>query len=1493
MLLHPMVTAQACVLQRLNSQLNLLLRRPDRLAFIRLSVRNIRHGLMRVRENVVSTHVADQNVKFKIIRQHVVDLDESPPLVEHVHDPAVQPAKGMRVVESEESPVFGPIVDAAVEPVPSPCASPVFGPMVHAAVEPIPSACAVDLDASPVFGAMVDVVDEPIPSPCTVDFDSSPAIEPMVDAAVEPLIEPAVEYVCPCCRLIFQSELLLATHRVYHTQADESYVVGANHLLRCPVTALDGLARDYRLSSDDVVRDVPKWMREQLSLMEACLSPLIRVFVVKAMMYVHVKFVRICPTTGDVLARRDAALPSGTSEHVVDLHEWYDSHITQFCNTLEKYTNVEGSDWMVDCLNFVQLKVSLRENVAGRGAFVLPAKLKYKTAVINVECERACFKYAVLSVLHYNDVKTHRQRVSKYAAWENELKFDGLDVDEINITRDVPKFEKMNDVKVNVHIWEKGLKGIRYNCRRNTSPRTVNLLLVINENGQKHYCGIPKLSRLYYHSKKAHTNFTCERCTQSFNAEHTYKTHYEWCSRGKAQIEVMPRVRDYMYSELGHELSPLRVVYADAECFIEPETKTHQPAAFGVYDMWHAEYADRCSYRAWDGEGCVEGFLRELELMAKDQFQQDNLSRRSMIITPQQQIDFNSSTTCPKCKTQFTDRNRKVRNHDHITGQFMGPLCHRCNAQLSLKRNILPVIFHNLKNYDSHLIIKHGIEKFKHWKLSVIAQTTEKFMTLRAKVPVGQNKSNRTIFYDILFIDSFQFMSSSLSNLANNLQSLPVTEQLKHTTPTLSTDVLRRKGVFPYSYFSSPSILDETSLPSRDNFKNDLTNEECSEEDYTHAHRAWREFECRTFKDYLMRYLELDVRILADVFEEFRHMSLRQDGLDPVHFVSLPGLSFMSAFKMTGETIHLLQEPFLYNLFERGIRGGLTFVNTHHAKEEIVKVGTKDMKKILLYIDQNNLYGSAMSEYLPHSNFLLLTEHDIQTQFPTQQHILNLNTEGDQGYYFEVDLHYPASIHQQTSDFPLAPESAEVTENMLSPFMKDLHKTIMQARLQQNTTVPKFKPTRKLLMSQYNKHNYCIHFKLLQYFINKGMQVTKIHNVVQFTQKQFLKPYIDFNSRQRAQAQNTFEKDFYKLKNNSLFGKTMEDVRKHSNYKLVTNKDTFQKLAASPLFYDRDIITEHITGIKMIKSKVTLNRPIYIGQAVLDHSKHAMYTLFYETLPSCPLIHNIKLLGGDTDSFFLSLTVEQHTTKDDILSSMKQYVDFSNYPPSHPLHSNINKAKLGCFKDEVAGREIEEMVLLRPKMYSIKIKGGESGIKRAKGIGRSIVRDMCHADYQQAFYQHTESTVNMTILRSKAHTIRTVSFHKRGLSCWEDKRVWLSANESLPHGNVESPVPPPRTKSVLLPACGDVDTSHVVAFVVSHVVEASTSRMIVVDDEGGQTVGFDGEDEEEVVESETAEDRQFIDDDECVDVMPLCKRLLTSEDEEFDVAVLAKRCRFS
>ena len=414
----------------------------------------------------------------------------------------------------------------------------------------------------------------------------------------------------------------------------------------------------------------------------------------------------------------------------------------------------------------------------------------------------------------------------------------------------------------------------------------------------------------------------------------------------------------------------------------------------------------------------------------------------------------------------------------------------------------------------------------------------------------------------------------------------------------------------------------------------------------------------------------------------------------------------------------------------------------------------------------------------------------------THNFILNLDEEGEWGYTFEVDLGYPEHLHHSTADFPLAPETGEITQDMFSTFMTTFHNTLNPSKT--------YKPSRKLLLTHLNKEHYVVHFAVLKFYLSMGLTLDKVHRVIKYKQKAWLREYINYNSQQRALSNNDFDKSFYKLKNNALFGKTMEDQRKRINYKLVTDEKKFEKLARIPFFHDREIITEDIVGVHMLQNKVTLDKPVFVGQAVLDYSKLEMYHLFYKILPQCPLIKKLQLVGGDTDSFFLTIATDTHITLSDVFNNVAQYIDTSNYPPSHPLYSTVNKAKLGCFKDETAGQMLEEMILLRPKMYSMKYKDTDTNIKRAKGISKSIVKNMRHNMYREAFKEKKTTRVQMTIIQSKQHTIQTTTFKKRALSAWEDKRIWLSENESLPHGHVDSPVPMPKRRRVVVPASGDV-----------------------------------------------------------------------------------------
>ena len=202
-------------------------------------------------------------------------------------------------------------------------------------------------------------------------------------------------------------------------------------------------------------------------------------------------------------------------------------------------------------------------------------------------------------------------------------------------------------------------------------------------------------------------------------------------------------------------------------------------------------------------------------------------------------MSFNKATECMSCRKVFDqEKCSKEMNICPFTNTYVGAICKGCRYQRIVKCQTLPVIFHNFRGYDGHIILKHGIEKMKHWKLSVIAQTNEKFMTLRADVPVSTRKDLSLTYFQLVFLDSFQFMASSLSALVQNLKSIPITQHLKEEYPLLHDETLNRKGVFPYSYLNSLERLNETCLPSIEAFTNDLSGAKCSESDYEHAQKA-------------------------------------------------------------------------------------------------------------------------------------------------------------------------------------------------------------------------------------------------------------------------------------------------------------------------------------------------------------------------------------------------------------------------------------------------------------------------------------------------------------------------------------------------------------------------------------------------------------------------------------------------------------------------------
>ena len=301
------------------------------------------------------------------------------------------------------------------------------------------------------------------------------------------------------------------------------------------------------------------------------------------------------------------------------------------------------------------------------------------------------------------------------------------------------------------------------------------------------------------------------------------------------------------------------------------------------------------------------------------------------------------------------------------------------------------------------------------------------------------------------------------------------------------------------------------------------------------------------------------------------------------------------------------------------------------------------------------------------------------------------------------------------------------------------------------------------------------------------MKLTKIHRVLVFQQSPWLKTYINFNTEKRKHPANDFEKDFYMLMNNSVFGKTMENLRKRVNVKLVNDKTKLSKLTASPSFDYFRIFSEDLAAVNLKKTKLYLNRPIYVGFSILDLSEVLMYQFHYEHMKpkyGC----NAKLLFTYTDS----LCYEVKT--DDIYQDMLQDInlpDTSEYGQSHPLYSFANKKVLGKMKDdETHGIAIQEFVGLTPKMYSILYTENDklAEKKTAKGIKKSVTkRKIRHASYKECLFGKRQTMASMNQIRSERHEIYSIKLNKIGLSPYDDKRCILNDGMStLAYGHYKT-----------------------------------------------------------------------------------------------------------
>ncbi|KAK5647058.1 hypothetical protein RI129_005522 [Pyrocoelia pectoralis] len=711
-------------------------------------------------------------------------------------------------------------------------------------------------------------------------------------------------------------------------------------------------------------------------------------------------------------------------------------------------------------------------------------------------------------------------------------------------------------------------------------------------------------------------------------------------------------------------------------------------------------------------------------------------------LSAEQQKKHDDSRICFICGTEFKQDCVKVLEHCHVTGRYRGCAHSTCNLNYKVP-SYIPVFFHNLSGYDSHLFIKQLANETE--QIDVLPLSTEKYITFGKHLLVDEiNKCGKIEkkFIHLRFVDSFKFLSSSLDSLSKNLSDDQCLEVRKFFSNDEEFKLVRMKGCFPYSYVDSFDKLEETDIPPLEKFYDEMRGENISPDDYQRAVTVYQTFNCKSLGEYSDVYLKSDVLLLSDVFENFRKLCMKIYGLDPAHYLTAPGLTWDAMLKYTKVKLELLTDMNMYHFFKKGIRGGVSTCIKRKSianNEFVPDYDPSQPKTFIQYLDVTNLYGKSMTEYLPHSGFRWLNEIEIQNF-----NVFDIGDEDDLGYVLEVDLHYPQHLHCCHNDLPFCPE---------------------------NITPPNSTQS-KLIPNFCDKNEYIIHYRNLKQCLDHGLIVNRVHRILEFRQSPWLKQYINLNTKMRNNAKNKFEVGFYKQMNNGVFGKTMENVDKRKTIKLLTHWENFgrhlgiESYVAKPNFKSFVQFSQKLYAVLMNRVSVLYNKPVYVGFTILDISKIVIYRFFYDVLRR-HYGNNVSLLYTDTDSLIVEIKTDdlyQH-----IRDNLHEY-DTSNFKDNlHGVPTTVSM--IGKMKDEYAGKVIKCFYGAGSKAYCVKLANDEM-VKKAKGVKKSVIKNvLTECDYQSVSEQSNKTIMcKMISFRSTLHDIYTILINKISLSSKDDKR---------------------------------------------------------------------------------------------------------------------------
>lgn len=1023
----------------------------------------------------------------------------------------------------------------------------------------------------------------------------------------------------------------------------------------------------------------------------------------------------------------------------------FDLYLEKYITMLrEKYSDNSDKEQFYFGIRFIPI-VSTSKNYKSRNQKIivskggnfkpLPSNIRYSKAVLNIKNrDNYCFIWAILA--HLFPVTENKNRSSKYKEHFKKINIDGFDFP--------MKVSRINDFclinKLNISIIHLNGDGDTLTCIYNNNDNELKdmekIMLLLYE---EHYSLILDLDSLFKCALETKNKiYVCPYCMEChFYSTLAFDKHMMYCTFNEDLVvfRIFDGPKDKAIVKFKNNYKKMKIyscIYADFEVILEPisekfgegseKTFIHRPIAVGTS---HCLYSEKIIEKYYFGIDCVDKFLDEVIESGKRSLMRFINAMQSLQVS-----NNNTDLECKICDIKFKLNQKKyvLKDIGNLTN-ILGSAHERCLYLYYKSCKNICVLFHNLKGYDSHLFIDKLAERFI--KLSCIPISKEKYISFSCEYYYKDYKE----FVRFKFLDSLGFLTGSLSSNADNLTSFKFIGNSEKSNLDLNIiSTLDRKLPFPYEYISSEKVLYEENLPLDLNCWYSSLNNKCvpkSEVDL--AIETFKKFDCKTIKDYMMLYLRMDVLLLTEIFEEFRRISLSEHGLDPLHYYTTPGFAWDCALKFSKIQLEILTEKKMISFFsDKGvIRGG---VSTISELKYANTFGEED--KNILYFDVTNLYGYAMIHNLPIGNFVLI-DYNKEESIEMVRNVLNICNEYDEnqenGYIFEVDIIYPDYLYKSHNPLPF------LVENVHG----------------------------KLIPMLNNKLNYRLHIVVLIQCLKNGLILERVHKMMTFKQKPWLKDYVMMNTIKRSQTKDPNMKNFFKLMNNSVYGKTIENVLLRETFKIYDLK-TWNKKCLNPSYMSKFKEVVYLTKNIIVASEKGIyplyDKPVYVGFSILEISKRHMYFLLYDVIkPKWPAS---MLMYMDTDSLIVYCPY-----KLDYIG-IEKYFDLSSY--TNHLNNPENKGILGTLKDEYPNDKIIKFICLKSKCYILENSSGKITIKN-KGITQGSLSNITFNDFEQMLEaEFEEKNIKtyciQTTLKSFEHEIFTVKMNKVCLSSKDDKR---------------------------------------------------------------------------------------------------------------------------